>query len=60
MSADPFNLGIPANQAFWVNDAVIGDRAGLAVVANKPVLLEEYGCAVRSFPSPSLSISQPD
>mmetsp|Transcript_2656 Transcript_2656/g.7895 ORF Transcript_2656/g.7895 Transcript_2656/m.7895 type:complete len:654 (-) Transcript_2656:3455-5416(-) len=54
----PFNLGIPSSQSFWVNDAVIGDRAALAVLANKPVLLEEYG-APRSYVTPRDQLFQP-
>ncbi len=35
-----YNLGIPDTQYSWVNEAVVGDRATLAAIANKPLLFE--------------------
>lgn len=35
-----YNLGIPNTQYSWVNEAVVGDRATLAAIANKPLLFE--------------------
>ena len=36
----PSNWGIPASQYQWVNLNWIGDRAALAAVSGKPLLLE--------------------